>query len=219
MIRIIKKPRTMLPFIFMLIALPLVCAQSPGPSLVNDCQPCTYSIGGDAGVYSFTFVRGVDREDQIIKAIEVSKNSKTVQRLDVTNSDTDGDDDKVLFGVEDINFDGYADLMIETGHGIANAYADYWIFDSKSGAFIKLGNYPILTVDAKARSLKSYERGGCAGMDYDSKEYTFLDGKIVLIREEKQSNLEDCQTFYKFVQIRTNGVMKTVFRKTIRAPK
>ena len=42
-----------------------------------------------------------------------------------------------------MNFDGFNDVLLATSRGVANTYADYWLFVGATGEFSYLGNYPL----------------------------------------------------------------------------
>lgn len=203
----------------MVAAASLACAQYPGPANVGDCRPCSFSPGGSLPEYSFTFDFKTAPDGRTLEAIQVTRESKPVQRLPVAGMDAIGKDEELFFGGTDINFDGLLDLMVITRKGIANAYAEYWLFDAKTEKFTALGTYPVFRVDAQKRRLSTYERGGSGGLIYESKEYAFLDGKLALMREEKQEAGQQPDTFRKVVRERVGGVMKNLKTETVRAPR
>ena len=208
-----------------LIFLTLVSAsaawgQAPVPSNVRDCRPCTFSPGAKIPTYSFTFELKTAGRERSVQAIEVvNQSSKTAQRLPVTGMEPVGQEDDFFFGGVDINFDGLSDLMLITRRGVANAYAAYWLFDPKASAFTSFGTYPVFRVDSSKKRLMSYERGGSAGMIYESKEFAFVDGKLTLMREEKQDATKQPGVFRKVVRERAGGVMKVVKTETVQAQK
>jgi hypothetical protein len=201
------------------LAAPFACGQSAVPSYVDNCQPCTVPVGGTAGTYSFTFALKSGKDGRIVEAIDVAKDQKPVQRLRVTGMEPLDEGDQFFFGGVDLNFDGLADVMLMTRKGAANAYAMYWLFDPKTGTFTELGTYPMFRVDAEKHRLSTYERGGSAGLIHESKEYAFEDGKLVLMRDEKQSAAGQPGVFRKIVKERRGGAMAIVANKTVHGPK
>jgi hypothetical protein len=203
----------------LLVCLLAAAAQSTGGANVHDCRPCTFSPGGAFPAYSFTFVLKTTGDRRAVSAIEVTRESKPLQRLPVTGMEPIGVEEDFFFGGQDINFDGLLDLLLIVRRGAANAYAAYWLFDPKSGVFIALGTYPIFRVDAAKRLLYTYEGGGDAGLIHEAKEYTFLEGKLTLMRDEKQDATKQAGVYRKVVSERTDGVMKIVKTEMVRAPK
>jgi hypothetical protein len=118
----------------------------------------------------------------------------------------------------DINFDGFLDLMLVTRRGIANAYATYWLFDPKTGRFEELGTYPVFRVYAQKRLLSTYERGGSAGLIRESRDYALVNGRLTLMREEKQEATSRAGVFRKVIRERVGNIMKVVKTETVRAP-
>jgi hypothetical protein len=183
---------------------------------VRDCRPCTFSPGANIPTYSFTFELKAAGSERTVQAIEVvNQRSKTAQRLPVTGMEPVGQEEDFFFGGVDINFDGLADLMLITRRGVANAYAAYWLFDPKIGAFTSLGTYPVFRVDSTKKRLLSYERGGSGGMIYESKEFAFVDGTLTLMRDEKQDATKQPGVFRKVVRERADGALKVVKTETV----
>src|SRR5262249_19522652 len=152
------------------------------PANVRDCRPCTFSPGPAIPAYSFTFELKSEGAERSVRAIQVvNQSSKASQELPVTGMTPVGQEEDFFFGGVDINFDGFLDLMLITRRGTANAYAAYWLFDPKTGAFKPLGTYPIFRVDAAKKQLTTYERGGSGGLIYQSKEFKFVNGKLTLM--------------------------------------
>src|SRR5262249_27748415 len=194
-------------FCFSVVFVSLVSISAPGqaPADVHDCRPCTFSPGPSTPAYSFTFdlkSEGKQRSVQAIQAINLS--SKASQKLPVSGMVPVGQEENFFFGGVDINFDGFLDLMLITRRGTANAYAAYWLFDSKTGTFKSLGTYPVFRVDHAKKQLSTYERGGSGGLIYASKVYQFSNGKLTLMRDEKQDALKQGNAFRKTVRERVD---------------
>jgi hypothetical protein len=192
------------------LAVCLAAGQSAEPANVPDCRPCSFSPGGKFPNYTFTFDLKVQGDDRVVDAIEVTRDSKPIQRLLVTGMQPMGRDEQFFFGGTDINFDGLLDLMLITRRGVANAYAEYWLFDPQRGIFANLGTFPLFRVDAEHHRLNTYERGGSGGLIHQSKEYAWEAGKLVVMREEKQESTSQPGVFRKVVRERINGVLKIV---------
>jgi hypothetical protein len=155
---------------------------------------------------------------RIVEAIDVSKDSKPLQRLRVVGMEPVGNDEQFFFGGIDINFDGLADLMLMTQRGVANAYADYWLFEPKTGMFVSLGKYPVFRIDSQRHRLSTFERNGSGGLLYEAKEFTFVDGKLVLMRDEEQTATGQAGIFRKVVRERQGAIMKTIEISKVQAP-
>src|SRR4030042_265812 len=76
-----------------------------------------------------------------------------LQMLDVMAKMEPVDRDSVNLFVEDLNFDGYKDLGLQTHEIEENAYNDYWLFNPETGSFEYLGNYPTLLPDPEKQEL------------------------------------------------------------------
>jgi hypothetical protein len=194
-------------------------AQTAGPSNVHDCRPCSFSPGGAFPSYSFTFDLKTTGGQRTVEAIEVTRESKPIQRLAVTGMTPIGMEEDFFFGGADVNFDGLLDLMLIVRRGASNAYAAYWLFDPKQGVFTTLGTYPVFRVDAQKKLLDTYEGGGDAGLIHESKEYGYVAGKLTLLRDEKQTSTTQAGIYRNVISERTGGVMKVVKTEMVHAPK
>ncbi len=197
----------------------LARAQSAAPAYVRDCRPCTFSPGDKLAPFSFTFDVARTGTLRAVRAIDVSRDSQPVQRLAVPEMEASEDNAEFFFGGVDVNFDGLLDLMLMTRRGVANTYAAYWLFDPKSGTYTSLGTYPEFRVDTQKHRLLTYERGGWGGLIHEAREYEFLQGKLSLMREEKQDATSRPGVFRKVIRERSGGVLRTVKTETVRAPK
>lgn len=84
---------------------------------------------------------------------------------------------------DDINFDGYKDLSIVTIMAATNVYSSFYIYNPESRDFAKdkiLTDLGMPTFDAKAKTIKTYQTGGCAGADFEEDIYSFSNGKYAL---------------------------------------
>ncbi len=194
-------------------------AEAGTPGNVHDCRPCTFVPGPKEPEYSFTFEVTNSDAGRVLKAIDVRVDLRQIQRLPVSEMTPVGEEEDFFFGGVDLNLDGFLDLMLITRHGVANAYADYWLFDPATGTYQRLGNYAILRVDPKTKHLRSYERGGMGGLIYESKEYDFVAGKLTLVRDEKQDSTTQAGILKKTIRERINGALKTVKVETVQAPR
>ena len=121
------------------------------------------------------------------------------------------------YELEDINFDGYNDLLVLRGYsadGMVNEY-DIYIFNYQDKRFDysdkitgTLGWNTMIDKDSKEITV-----GGASGMDwtYEWRTYKFLDGSLIQIREESQERLNSIDTIsgerlYKWIkQVRKDG--------------
>jgi hypothetical protein len=74
-------------------------------------------------------------------------------------------------------------------------------------------------VDARRRRLNTYERGGSGGLIHESREYAFVEGKLILMREEKQETTTQPGVFRGVIRERGGEDMKIVKTETVRASK
>ena len=90
------------------------------------------------------------------------------------------DRDRLL--VEDMNFDGYADLKMMTSRGLANVYYNCWLWDQAKQTFIlheELSQITSPRFDAATKTIFSFNRSNAT--DSTEATYMFQDGKLRLL--------------------------------------
>ena len=118
---------------------------------------------------------------------------------------------EIYFG--DINFDDYTDFWLVTSKGVANSYAEYWVYEKSQGHYLHLGNYPWLSARPASKTLQSYERGGNGGMNYTIKDYIVKDNQLQVTREEIQTHDAASNKTSKQVRVLVDGELKQVKEK------
>src|SRR5437867_5650634 len=91
----------------------------------------------------------------------------------------------------DINFDGYADLMLQTdisANGQTNGYS-FCVFDSTERKFVYNQGYSDTLggnteIDEKTKEVTSGGRGGCAGQCVEYRTYDWIGNSFLLVRRE-----------------------------------
>lgn len=185
------------------------------PTLVADCQPCQIKLSPGSPPYDIFFDVKAGDDGRAVTGIRVRRNGSPGQTLPVRSMSLIGPGEQFFFGPEDINRDGNADLMLITDRGTANAYARYWVFQPKTGIFQAIGRFPILKQDSGTNRLVSYERGGYGGLVYQKNEYRFEGERLVLVRSEKQDQVNGTRTFRRITRERVNGRMKVTKGQTL----
>ncbi|MDR0287594.1 MAG: DUF5050 domain-containing protein [Clostridiales bacterium] len=119
--------------------------------------------------------------------------------------------------VEDVNFDGYKDIiLIKSISGAINTTYYYcWLWDTKSSSFIASESFEEIanpTVDGKNHCIVTESSNGAA---YSIRYiYNFINGEFVLTNQLNTSILLDGS--YNFVEKKlTNGEMETVRDETL----
>jgi hypothetical protein len=195
----------------------LLTAQALSLDGQSDCQPCTIRITPEGAEYSFFFHTQVRADGRrAVQSIRVMQGSAEVQELKVHSMMGVPARKNFFFRGVDINFDGFQDLEFITSQGVANAHADYWVFTPAAKKFSYLGNYSVFTIETDTHRLKTYERGGYGGMVYESDEYAFADGKLLLMRSEKQEATTQPNVFRQVIRERVKGVLKVTHRSTVK---
>lgn len=185
------------------------------PEFVSGDQPCLIRPASSTDNYEFRFIFHTEGDQRAVSEIEVYRAAVRMAVLPVPDMQPAGLEEPLFFGPQDINFDGYLDLMLRTRHGLVNAAALYWLFESTSASWTPLGEYPILEPDAEARRLFTLERGGHGGRIYDRNEYSIIDRQMTLLRSERQRLLRQPSTFQRTIREPRNGVLTVTSRTTV----
>jgi hypothetical protein len=122
-------------------------------------------------------------------------------------------------GGQEINFDGWLDLLLMTERGSANAKAEYWVYDPAAGKFRDLGEFPMFHVDAVHKRLSTYVSNGPAGLNFEKRDYAFESNDLIVVREEIQKPSPTHPGWYAHtVRRRKNGKLVVVLRRTVKQP-
>jgi hypothetical protein len=203
-------------------------AESPPPTLRPDgglevatCDPCTFLVARNAQPRAITFA--VEERPggwRAVRELRVTRASETAapQVLPVEGMAPIGPGQTFFVGAADVNFDGYADLYLATSRGVANAYADYWLFVPSTGEFSPLGRYPIFTRDPASRTLSTFERGGEAGLIYRKQKYQFVKGALTRVESEVQEETDRPGVFRRKTFRLAGGKLRLVRTEIVKAP-
>jgi hypothetical protein len=185
-----------------------------------NCDPCRFKIAETLAPYLVHFqFQSFPNDDHVIQSLQISRDDKPgwSQSLPVHDMDPTSKGEEFFIGSADINFDGYNDLFLLTNHGVANAYANYWLFAPAKEDFAYLGNYPMFTVDSSNRQLSTYERGGHGGLIYQANHYRFIKGVLTATASEKQEATDRQGVYRKSIYRHKDGKLRLIKKETIRS--
>jgi hypothetical protein len=166
--------------------LPAQTPLAPAPQIVNSttpevvvkrCPPCEFQPTPGLR-YAIAFAPDADGNVKQLEAKSLTPNNATAQTFDIDYAWSHSGD-FVLQGI-DLNFDGTLDLAFGPVTDTPNETLYYWWVDTKRNALELLGSFPDLKVDAKAREIRTYEKGGHAGLLFEAKTYRWEGGKLVV---------------------------------------
>lgn len=216
----LRSIRIALVSVSVLFLLQVGCEPS-APREQPDCQPCSFEIHPDLPLYLFTFeVEYLESGERLAKTIRVQRHptEDVLQELDISAMSPLAPEDSFSFSQVDLNLDGFGDLALVTSRGVANTYADYWVFDPHGEQFYLLGNFPWLTIKSETGLLRSYERGGHGGMIYEDREYRFTHDSLAVVRIEKQDWEDDVQQYRRVIQELIDGKLEVVHEELVARP-
>jgi hypothetical protein len=116
----------------------------------------------------------------------------------------------------DLDFDGILDLAFGPITDTPNEMLNYWRVDPQGNRLEALGVFANLQVDAATRSLRSHEKGGHAGLLFESRTYRWQNHQLMLIEAVSQTQ-EPGQAAYRETTT-TYEAGRAVAVKTRRVP-
>lgn len=197
----------------------LAALPQTGPQYVQRCDPCTIVLHEGTPPADFRFKLETVPQGRLVKAIAFDRGGHTVQELDVPSMTPLAQDESFFFGGQDINFDGWLDLLFMTEKGAANSKAEYWVYDPAADRFRDLGEFPMFRVDAADKRLNTYISNGPAGLGFEKRDYAFEGNDLIVLGEETQEpSPRRPGSYVHTVRHRQHGKLVVVSRKTVKPP-
>ena len=191
-------------------------AEKPAAAANSSCPPVSLTLHrAEQPITIEPKVRSTPEGDVVDQLVVSRAHPELHQVLHVKDMDALSVLDKCAVRTLDVTFDGYDDIFVDLRSGAANTYAQYWAYDSAARKFIDLGEYPELQPDRARKRLKTYERHGSGGREYEAREYSFADHALVLDRQEVQTALANEDAFERVVSVRRGGQMTVVERQHV----
>jgi hypothetical protein len=205
------------------LALWALLASGPAPADrpgVVDCQPCRFQPAKDRPEYEVRFDLTRREAGRLVARMHVRAPGQPAEQvLSVDEMSLVPESSRIQIDAPDIDFDGYRDLSLVVAAGGANATAQYWLFDPKLNQYRSIGQFPVFRLDPRRKRLLTYEKGGMAGLEYESREYAIIDGGPVVVKEEKQAAVDETGRRYRRVTSkRIRGKLVEVKRQIVSAP-
>jgi hypothetical protein len=117
------------------------------------------------------------------------------------------------FHTDDINFDGYQDIYLMTNWGATgNHFGCIWLYNPTTGTFDYSKGFSQLSsywLDSTSKSIRTFDKGGMAGLVYTAKQYKVESDQPVLIWSEQQDWDADKKQFHCVLKEKRNGAMMT----------
>ena len=131
-----------------------------------------------------------DPENMFGKSEVKITNLLTGKLIQVIRSDEFWFNQNMGFGYEDVNFDGYKDLLFFTGHGgsYGSPTNNYYLFDTTRNRFVyhaglteqEQGSCGPLEFKIQKKQVISHEKSGCCW--HRTSTFEFKDGKLKLVK-------------------------------------
>jgi hypothetical protein len=176
----------------------------------------TLSISPTLPKHSFHFKwNEEDPEFRTVESIEVfagdsSQPLQTLNECRMEETPLKPDDASSWFKAEDLNFDGYADIVMKVFQGATGNEANcVWLFEPNTGKFVfsrafsdVIGNHRI---DAKKKTIVTSSNG--SAYTFSIQTYAVRNGEPVLILDERHEQAEGKCPYHWIRRKEKDGVM------------
>jgi hypothetical protein len=185
------------------------CPPEPGDTVMR--------VRADGPEYRFRIFARPDEGESAggVDSIVVRRGCARVQALVPAEDEIPPEMEIDRLSLVDLDFDGHGDLAFVSLMGMANSISEYWRFDPASGRFVPLGSFATFEVDSARRELKTYVRGGHAGLLFTAARYRVQGGRPVKVREESQDVLDDVAGYVRIVRELRGGALTETARDTL----
>jgi hypothetical protein len=159
-----------------------------------------------------------------VDSIEIHSGSdlmQTIRYTDKENQPRFNADLGLPVTLQDIDCDGYKDLLVSEAPGVHGDAAMYlYRFNVAQGRFVEYPAFHDLfafkSVSCKTKTLKTYSNDGAAGCDYTSGTYRWVNGKLLPVRIEQQESSSISSRNFILTIRRWNGTKELAsIRRTI----
>lgn len=204
-----------------LLCLALLIAQVGSGAAKEPARDYTITIGPKLPSYRFHFVWDEDPNYKVVNALQVFKgeSDEPVQVLDECEMTEPPQDPAAVDSwvkAEDLNFDGYPDLLMQNWAGATgNIGYCIWLFNPKIEKYVfsqsfsdRIGNYQI---DAKTKTITTFNNS--SAFVYQKQTYAVRNGNLILIAEEKQDASAGRCPYHLIHRVEKNGAMVIVGEK------
>jgi hypothetical protein len=182
-------------FFALFLAAFFICAteaegDSPTGAAPSPTDRFTFSIHSDLSPFTFEILRGQTLQN--IASINVfrSTESRPFQTLTNESMEPEWEGGKGL-STEDMNFDGFKDLMTVSWWGATgNIGYNCWLYNTNTGRFVfssELSDLGRPTFEAERKRIYSYSKGGA--MVFSSETYVWEKDRLILIEQVEQDEI------------------------------
>lgn len=201
---------------------------NPPSSAGNTVTTRRYCFRLAADAPELAFVVHFDREPTTgqlaVRKVEIYEPERDVPRETLlVEGDSFLPEDFDPLRLEDMNFDGLADLAVTVDMGATgNTQSVYWLYEPSKQRFVRvpeLDSLPTLVPDPKTKRLRTHLRGGRLGAVYIRAEYRWHGRTLELVREESQDvdpRASDGDVFLRVIRERKGGKLREVAKRRLR---
>jgi len=164
---------------------------------------------------------GADSEELgSLKRVDVLSNDQIIQTIQFPD-----DDSPLSFGppedqirLEDVDCDGYKDLLVlkDVGYGGVNTWYFLFRYNVRSGKFERYSKFeelPFRKVNCTTKLVQTHNREGWAGCLYEEGTYRWVHGKLDPVRLEVSDPGEDASHVVRTVYVWVKGKKRLQSRR------
>ena len=185
----------------------------------------TAQVGNFTVVAHCTTLAGAS--DTLVDSIDVDQATSVIQTIPMSNSYS-GSAGCPEIKIQDINFDGVPDFMINAGHGTTgNQGFEYWLFNTSTNQFscpAASGDCTLvgsaLNFNEASNTITVVRSEGCSGQCSDTRTEEIINGTPVIVKDVRVEPLSNSPTS-SLIQITAkliNGNLQVVTTTPYLAP-
>ena len=206
-----------------LLSIAVTIAQVESYLIDSDKRDFKVKIGKSLPEFTFSFIFASDANESPIgiSRIEIRRGKeKRILQTIMGKEIADSDDqfDNYRFGTEDMNFDGYLDLLLEVGNeGSGGAMYEVWLYDPKSGTFKANQELEELfnpVPDPETKTITSYSWGGVS--ETSEETFRFENNELIPLREVKKEYDDSLKQFIRTITLYNHKKVSSVTIDTLK---
>jgi hypothetical protein len=186
-------------FLFLLVGNAMSHAQGVTEDLLEP-RSFTFTIAPSFPAFTFKLTSLRKPPDEFgnpqstIRQIEVFHAGSQVPLEDLSDCDLEGMQTPgrgaEYFRARDVNFDGYKDVFLQTGHGATgNSSGCIWLYNPATGRFDYNEEFSKLSrfwLDPETKTIFTFQRGGMLGFVHVAERYAIRNQRLALVWSQSQ---------------------------------
>jgi hypothetical protein len=184
---------------------------------VSSCAPCRFTPRPGLAL-EIRFGTGADQSVAKLDVATAAPGGSSIAPQSFQLTDAWSPSNEFLLQALDLNFDGTLDFAFGPSLGTPNLTLEYWLVDPGAGSLSKVGSFSNLKLNPTAREVETYEKGGHAGLVFESKVYRWEGGKLSLARSVEQTEVPGQKYYLKTTRSFEAGRAVKESKERVKAP-